>query len=307
MPCLSSVGKPNQKIPPAPLQPIPAFEEPFSRILIDCVGPLPKTKSGNQYLLTVMCTSTRFPEAIPLRDIKAKTIIKALTKFFCFVGLPKSIQSDQGSNFMSTLFQQVMHEIGIKQFKSTAFHPESQGALERFHQTLKSMIKKYCFEYEKDWDEGVHLLLFASREAVQESLEFSPYELVFGHTVRGPLKLMKEKWLTETSEVHLLDYVSNFKEKLFNAFKPAQENLKSSQAKMKKQYDLNTKNRVFKPGDKVLAFLPIPGHPLQAKYFGPYVVDSKLNDLNYIILTPGQQKKKRVCHVNMLKEYVEKG
>ena len=58
------VGKPNQKIPKANLKPIPAFEEPFSRIIVDCVGPLPKTKSGNQYLLTIMCASTRFSEAI---------------------------------------------------------------------------------------------------------------------------------------------------------------------------------------------------------------------------------------------------
>ena len=64
------VGKPNQTIPKAQLQPIPAFDEPFSRILIDCVGPLPRTKSGNEYLLTIMCTSTRFPEAIPLRNSK---------------------------------------------------------------------------------------------------------------------------------------------------------------------------------------------------------------------------------------------
>ena len=93
------VGKSNQTLPKAPLPPIPAFEEPFSRVIIDCVGPLPKTKSGNQYLLTVMCTSTRFPEAIPLRNISVKTIVKALIKFFTVVGLPKSIQSDQGSNF----------------------------------------------------------------------------------------------------------------------------------------------------------------------------------------------------------------
>ena len=80
------VGKPNQKIPRAPLQPIPAFEEPYSRVLIDCVGPLPKSKSGNEYLLTIMCTSTRtrFPEAIPLRNVKAKTTVKALIKFFYF-------------------------------------------------------------------------------------------------------------------------------------------------------------------------------------------------------------------------------
>ena len=79
------VGKPNQTIPKAQLQPIPAFDEPFSRILIDGVGPLPRTKSGNEYLLTIMCTSTRFPEAIPLRNIKTKSIVKALIKFFTFV------------------------------------------------------------------------------------------------------------------------------------------------------------------------------------------------------------------------------
>ncbi|KAK3085547.1 hypothetical protein FSP39_005150 [Pinctada imbricata] len=300
------VGKPNQVIPPAPLQPIPAFEEPFSRVLVDCVGPLPRTRSGNQYLLTIMCTSTRFPEAIPLRNIKAKTIVKALTKFFSFVGAPKAIQSDQGSNFMSGLFQQVMHELGIRQYKSSAYHPESQGALERFHQTLKTMMKTYCHQYGKDWDEGVHLVLFAAREAVQESLGFSPFELVFGHTVRGPLKLLKEKWLTETSDLNLLDYVSNFKEKLYNACKLAQENLKTSQMKMKTWYDKDARNRVFKPGDKVLVFLPIPGHPLQARYFGPYEIESKISDVNYVVKTPGRRKEKRVCHVNMLKEYFDR-
>ncbi|KAK3106890.1 hypothetical protein FSP39_002127 [Pinctada imbricata] len=300
------VGKPNQVIPHAPLQPIPAFEEPFSRVLVDCVGPLPRTRSGNQYLLTIMCTSTRFPEAIPLRNIKAKTIVKALTKFFSFVGAPKAIQSDQGSNVMSGLFQQVMHELGIRQYKSSAYHPESQGALERFHQTLKTMMKTYCHQYGKDWDEGVHLVLFAAREAVQESLGFSPFELVFGHTVRGPLKLLKEKWLTETSDLNLLDYVSNFKEKLYNACKLAQENLKTSQMKMKTWYDKDARNRVFKPGDKVLVFLPIPGHPLQARYFGPYEIESKISDVNYVVKTPGRRKEKRVCHVNMLKEYFDR-
>ena len=88
-----------------------------------------------------MCTSTRFPEAIPLRNIKTKSIVKALINFFTFVGLPKSVQSDRGSNFMSGIFQQVMHELGIRQYRSSAYHPESQDALERFHQTLKKYDK----------------------------------------------------------------------------------------------------------------------------------------------------------------------
>ena len=88
-------------------------------------------------MLTIMCTSTRFPEAIPLRNINAKTIVKALTKFFSFVGAPKAIPSDQCSNFMSGLFQQVMHELGVRQYKSTAYYSESQGALERFVRSLR--------------------------------------------------------------------------------------------------------------------------------------------------------------------------
>ena len=109
-------GKPNQNIPQAPLHPIPAFDEPFSHIIIDCVGPLPKTKSQNEYLLTIMCSSTRFKEAIPLRSIKTNTILKALIKFFTLFGLPKSIQSGQGTNFMAHAFQQVMNQLGIKQY-----------------------------------------------------------------------------------------------------------------------------------------------------------------------------------------------
>ena len=301
------VGKPNQTIPKANLQPIPAFDEPFSRIIIDCVGPLPKTKSGCQYLLTIMCASTRFPEAIPLRNIKTKTIVKALVKFFTLVGLPKSVQSDQGSNFMSGTFQQVMHELGIKQYKSSAYHPESQGALERFHQTLKNMIRSYCFDTEKDWDEGIHLLLFAVRESVQESLGFSPFELVFGHTVRGPLKLMKEKFLSSNdSPLNLLQYVSDFKTRLTKAWEVARSNLKSAQSKMKLHFDENAQNRNFDPGDKVIALLPIPGRPLQARYYGPYTVEKRLSDVNYIVNTPGRRKQKQLCHINMLKKYIDR-
>ena len=159
-----------------------------------------------------MCTSTRFPEGIPLRNIKTKSIVKAVIKIFTFVGFPKSVQSDQGSNFMSGIFQHAMRKLGIKQNRSSAYHPESQGALERFHQTLKNMIRSYCFDTEKDWDECIHLLLFAVRESVQESLGFSPFELVFGHSVCGSLKLLKEKFLSnDETPLNLLQYVSDFR------------------------------------------------------------------------------------------------
>ena len=176
---------------------------------------------------------------------------------------------------MSGLFQQIMHELGIKQYVSNDNYPESQGALQRFHQSLKSMMKRFCHQYHKNWDEGVHLVLFAARESVQDSLGFTPFKLVFGHTVRGPLKVVKEKWLSEATKDPLLEYVSKFKEKLSSAFKIAQKNLVASQNKMKTTYDANTEVRNFKPGDRVMMFLPIPNQPLRAKFFGPYVIEKK--------------------------------
>ena len=300
-------GKPNQVIPKAPLIPIPAFEEPFTRVLIDCVGPLPKTKRGHQYLLTIMDVATRYPEGIPLRNIKAKTVLDALLKFFTQYGLAQEVQSDNGSNFMSGVFQEVMYELGIKQLKSSIYHPESQGALERHHQTLKTMIRTYCVDDPGDWDRGIPFLLFAARDAVNESTGFSPFELVFGHEVRGPLKLVKEKFLGQEAEVNILDYVSQFKARLRAACGIAREHLKGAQEKMKATYDQHVQERSFKVGDVVLVLLPIRGDPLHARFSGPYVVGEKISDVNYVINTPDRRKKKRLCHINMLKAYYGRG
>ena len=78
----------------------------------------------------------------------------------------------------------------------------------------------------------------------------------------------------------------------------ARSNLKSAQSKMKLHYDENAQNRNFEPGDKVLALLPIPGRPLQARYDGPYTVDKTLSDVNYIVNTPGRRKRKQLCHID---------
>ncbi len=184
-----------QIVPPAllivynSLPPLPTHSDYFHTTLPRHLKlkwpPLPTTHTFlNGIALTIMCASTRFPEAIPLRKITAPVIVKGLIKFFTLVGLPRAVQSDQGTNFMSNIFQQVMFQLGITQYKSSAYHPESQGALERFHQTMKTMMKIYCQEHDKDWDEGIHLLLFAARDPVQESLGFSPFELVFGHSIQ---------------------------------------------------------------------------------------------------------------------------
>ena len=274
-------------------------------VLVDCVGPLPRTKSGNQYLLTSMDLATRYPEAVPLKRITAKQVIESLILFFTRHGLPREIQSDQGSNFMSGLFQQVMRELGIHQVTSSAYHPESQGALERFHQTLKTMLRAYCLDRPEDWDKGIPFVLFAIRDVPNESTGFSPFELVYGHQVRGPLKFLKEKLLSphQEDDPNLLEYVSSVRERLSGACALAREHLKTAQHVMKTHFDLKAKEREFVPGDKVLALLPVPQDPLSAKFHGPYRIIKKLNDVDYVISTPDRRKSRRVCHINMLKEY----
>lgn len=121
----------NQKIKAAPLYPIPAISQPFEHLIADCVGPLPRSRSGAQYLLTVMCQSTRYPPAYPLRTLTAKSVVRALSQFISIFGIPKIIQTDQGSNFSSHLFAQVLKQLRIKHNQSSAYHAQSQGALER--------------------------------------------------------------------------------------------------------------------------------------------------------------------------------
>uniref|UniRef100_A0A8C1S4H7 Integrase catalytic domain-containing protein n=1 Tax=Cyprinus carpio TaxID=7962 RepID=A0A8C1S4H7_CYPCA len=251
-----------------------------------------------------MCAATRYPEAVPIRTLEAKVVVKELVKFCSTFGLPKIIQSDRGTNFTSHVFRQVLRELGVKHQLSSAYHPESQGALERFHQTLKSMLRAYCLDTGKDWGEGLPLLMFAIRETVQESLGFSPAELVFGHTVRGPLKLSEQLLSKTTSPMSLLDYVSSFRERLHRACEVSKQHLVKTQSKMKAHYDKQSVVRNFQPGEKVLVLLPVPGSALQAKFPGPYVVERKLGETDYVISTPDRKRKTRLCYINMLKDKV---
>ena len=296
-------GKPNQVIPPAPLKTVPIVGEAFSKVLIDIVGPLPRTSQGNQYILTVMCMTTRFPEAIPLRKITATVVAKSLVKYFTMTGLPTEIQSDQGSNFMSRVFRQTMQLLEIHQVRSSAYHPESQGALERFHQNLKTMLRCYSVEHERDWDVCLPYVLFAARDSKQESLGFTPFELVYGHTPRGPLKLVKEKWIEGNIEEDLLGYVARIKSKLLQATSLAKQHLSVAQSRAKAHFDKSAKTREFKVGDQVLLYLPIPKSPLKAKYYGPYKIKRRVSDVCYVISTPDRRRKERVCHINLVKPY----
>ena len=114
---------------------------------------------------------------------------------------------------------------------------------------------------------------------------------------------MKEKFLSnDETPLNLLQYVSDFRNRLSRACELARSNLKTSQGKMKARYDNHVIDRKFKPGDKVLALFANTWQTSTGKIFGPYTIDKKTSDLNYIINTPGRRKNKKMCHVNSLTE-----
>ncbi len=173
---------------------------------------------------------------------------------------------------------------------------------------MKSTLRKYCLELEKDWDDGVPLVLFAVHDARHESLGFSPAELVFGHNVRGPLKVLKDQFLSvgQVPKINVLDFVTRCRERLHQACATAKDALCRSQEKIKRQYDKRAVVRNLVPGEKVLVLLPVPGAALAARFSGPYVVKNKVSKTDYIIYTPDGRRKTCLCHVNMLKSYSER-
>ena len=135
---------------------------------------------------------SRYPEAIPIKTFNPKAIVRELISCFTLFGLPKIVQSDNGTSFTSKRFQEEMDKLGIKHITSTPYHPESQGVVKLFHQTIKEMLKKCCQENVSNWNEFIPYLIFAIMSTPNESRGISPFQMVFGHMVHGPLKLLKE-------------------------------------------------------------------------------------------------------------------
>ena len=171
--CQKTVAK--GRTPRAPLQHIPVVSEPFQKIAIDLVGPIaPATERGNRFILTIVDSATRWPEAIPLRSITSTSVAEALFGAFSRVGLPRQILSDRGAQFTSELMRELFRLFGIDPITTTPYHPQSNGMCERLNGTLKTMLRKVAEERPRDWDRYIPAVLFAYREVRHESTGYRP-------------------------------------------------------------------------------------------------------------------------------------
>lgn len=166
--------------------------EAFEKIEIDMVGPLPETERGNKYILTIQDNLTKYSDAIPLMNTESTTIAMAIAEhFIARFGCPYSIHTDQGSNFISEVMTTFCRIFKIKQIKSTAFHPQSLGSLERSHHVLIQYLKMYCKE--TNWDSWLRFALFSYNTSKHESTGFTPHELIFGKKARIPSEFANEE------------------------------------------------------------------------------------------------------------------
>ena len=274
---------------------------------MDIVGPLPRTSRGNRFILVLSDYATRYPEALPMRTITVVCVAEALVEIFARHGIPEEILTDLGKNFTSALLGELFKLIGTKALRTTPYHPQTDGLVERFNRTLKSMLRRVLNGEKRDWDQMLPFVLFAYREVPQATVGFSPFELLYGRDVRGPLDVLQVEWLQNPdAETDVLSYVMDVRNRMETAREIMLENAKEAQVKQKAYYDQKTKEMNLQPGDRVLLLLPSSTKKFIAQWQGPYTVVRGTGKVDYEIEMPDKGGRKQIFHVNHLRKWKER-
>uniref|UniRef100_A0A3P8QWH1 ribonuclease H n=2 Tax=Astatotilapia calliptera TaxID=8154 RepID=A0A3P8QWH1_ASTCA len=273
---------------------------------MDLIGPFHRSARSYRFVLVLVDYATRYPEAVPLRTISAKSVAQTLFQVISRVGIPKEILTDQGTSFMSRTLRELYELLGIKSIRTSVYHPQTDGLVERLNKTLKSMIRKFINEDEHNWDHWLDPLLFAVREVPQVSTGFSPFELLFGRRPRGVLDLINESWEDGPSPAkNEIQYVLDLRAKLHTLGRLSRENLLQAQQRQQCLYDRGARFRQFSPGDKVLVLLPTSSSKLLAKWQGPFVVTRRVGDVDYEVARSDRGGATQIYHLNLLKLWRE--
>ncbi|XP_076465997.1 uncharacterized protein LOC143297483 [Babylonia areolata] len=302
--CQKTVSK--GQVPRVPLVKMPLMTEPFSRVAVDIVGPIaPASESGCRYILTMVDYATRYPEAVPLKDITSESVAEALFNMWTRTGIPSEVLTDRGTQFTSLVMQEVYRLLSVRGLTTTPYHAQCNRLVERFNATLKTMLRRLSHERPRAWDRWIPALLFAYREVPQESTGYSPFELLYGRTVRGPMQILREHWLhPERSEVQTAaEYVVDLRNKIAESCTLAQQNLEKAARRYKRHFDAKAKRREFAEGSRVLLLRPSKHNKLELEWQGPYTVLRRVGLADYCVQVGTKEK---LYHANLLKQYVER-
>ena len=275
---------------------------PFERIAMDVVGPLPKTERGNRYLLVIVDYYTRWPEAYAIAHQDAHSIAsKLVTEYFSRYGSPYCIHSDQGANFESNLLREICNLYDIKKTRTTSYHPQGDGFVERMNRTLIDTIALVAKDAKEHWDLRIGLALMAIRSAVQSSTGLSPHFLLFGREMRLPADLVYET--VQEESVSPIESVTQLRGTLRTVHETVIANMGCKQKHQNDYYDRLTHGVRYNKGDHVWLLNKNPNllnNKFHDRWLGSYEVLSRRSDLVYDIRDPNTGKIKRV-HFNLLK------
>jgi transposase InsO family protein len=289
----------------APLSEVMEARFPFDFTSLDITGPYAETPRKNRYLLTFLDHFSRCAEAIPVHNISAELCARAyVTHVISLHGSGSWLLSDRGSNFPSSLFSEVCKILGVKQITTTAYHPQTNGALKRYHKTMHRGLSHYINAAGTSWDTLVPLYLMAYRSLPHSSTGFTPYYLLHGREMVIPTtQSLKPNVPLDEEKTDQAAKLENLKSSLRRAYKLVRENTRKSHAYNKRYYDRLAKARSFTAGDLVYVFCPAVKAGRSSKFHKawsePCQITAKKSDLNYEIVD--HKGKKTEVHINRLK------
>ena len=258
---------------------------PMERIATDILGELPLTDKGNRYILVVSDYFTKWTEAFPMPNMEARTVADIIVReVVSRFGVPSSIHSDQGRQYESQLFSEMCKVLHIKKTRTTPYHPQSDGMVERFNKTLVRMLKSYINDHQSDWDEQLPFLTMAYRSVEHETTGFSPNYLMLGREVSTPLDIMFEM-PTSVESIPENQWAWALKEKLEEAYSFVRNNVPGAMLRQKSLHDLKLSWQKFNKDDEVYVFFPryLPGQSpkLTNRWKGLFKVLEKCTDVTY--------------------------
>ncbi|CAG2199591.1 unnamed protein product [Mytilus edulis] len=271
---------------------------PMDRIAIDIMGPLPITKNKNRYLLVIGDYFTRWMEVYPIPHQNADIIAEKLVQeFIARFGAPLEIHTDQGRNFESQLFAEVCKLLEISKTRTTAYHPSSNGMIERFNRTLAGMIKSFINSNANNWDLYINLLLSAYRSSPHPATGHTPNFMMLGREINISSSILfpfpKEKDYDNEDQ-----YITRLRAKMMEVYSIARNHLKSYAERQKRDHDTRIFHSQYKVGSLVYKFDKNINKKFKSPWVGPYKVTKVLSPVVYEI---SYKNKIEIVHFDRLK------